>query len=141
MLETYRELLRALAGILQLDPGELVLTQELDCGELAIGLQYMGDGTVGDIVWFCDLGAPPPEQAAETWRLLLEANALWLGTGGGTLGIQQGSDSILMSDRAPLGSVDAQGLAAALDNFVQVARFWQQCLKDPRALVQEAVQA
>jgi hypothetical protein len=141
MLDTYRELLRTLAGLLQLDPEELVRTQELACGELSVGLQYMGDGKVGDIAWFCDLGAPPPEQVAETWRLLLEANALWLGTGGATLGIQQGSDSILMSDRAPLGSVDAEGLAAALDNFVQVGRFWQQCLKDPRALVQAAVQA
>ncbi|MEJ7929102.1 CesT family type III secretion system chaperone [Ramlibacter sp. AN1015] len=89
MINAYNELIRTTAVRLELDPDTLVATQGLLLGELAVGLLYEGDDEIGDIVYFCTLGRPDAHRETEVYAGLLEANTLWVGTGGATLALHR----------------------------------------------------
>lgn len=125
MLEHYFALLQELADHLQISAGELLQSEEVVIDDLAVGLTYAGDDEVGDIVFFCDLGSIPKERVMSVQQVLLEANALWRGTSGATLGIHPGSGSVIMCGRVPLEGATAQGFTGVLDVFVDAAQFWR----------------
>ncbi len=125
MLETYQHLLTAFAAHVGLDPQSLAETQEVTVGDLAIGLAFEGDEHEGDLVYFADLGTPPDHLGTQVHRTLLEANHFWAGTGGATLSLQPETGAVVCCGRTPLGPLDAQGVAALLQVFHELAMFWR----------------
>lgn len=125
MSEIYFNLLHELAIFLGLSPEELRGTEELVIDDLPVGLTFSGDDEIADLVFFADLGKPAPDRDASVHRVLLEANGLWAGTGGATLGLHSGSGNLLICARVPLEGTTAPGLAEVLDVFVDTAHFWQ----------------
>lgn len=125
MNPTYEELLRQFAAHVGLDAQELLSTEEVLIDGLAVGLQLEGDTADGDLVFFALLGAPSPEHLGRIARTLLEANNLWVGTGGCTLGLQQATGAVTLCGRMPLGALTGESLAMLLDGFVDTASFWK----------------
>lgn len=126
-MSRYQTLLEDYARLAGLSPVEdLVTHQELVIADIVVGLSAEGDADAGDIAFFATLGRPAPQVARDKLlQLMLEANALWVGTGGCTLGLQTGTGAVLLCARAPLALCDARALAAALDAFTDVALLWR----------------
>lgn len=109
---------------------ELIATQELRIASLDVGLTAEGGEDSGSIVFFTSLGLPAPQLPREQlMQLMLEANALWVGTGGCTLGLQADTGAVLLCARAPLALCDAPALAAAIDAFVDVGLLWREIVQ------------
>lgn len=122
---SYEELLNQLAENVGLDAQNLLTAEELIVDELNIGLQLDGDMHDGDIVFFAMLGVPAEDIFAPLARLLLEANNFWVGTGGCTLGLQQGTGAVTICARLPIHTLTGDALAVVLDAFVDTALFWK----------------
>lgn len=130
-VDTYRELLAAAARELTLDPEEFLRTEELVFDGLVIGLTYDGDEDIADVVFFARLGAPAPADQARVYATLLEANSLWVGTGGATLAVHGPSQQVLICGRIPVEGTTPQGLVQVLDVFTEAAQFWQDFVARP----------
>ena len=130
MIQTYNELISAFALHVGLDADALAATQEVVIEGLSVGLLYDGDESIGDIVYFTNLGAPPAQRVASVYKTMLEANNLWVGTGGCTLGIQADSGCVVLCGRLDVVGVTAEGMALLLDAFADTALFWQKVVAD-----------
>lgn len=125
MLDAYRELLDGLAQALGVTPEDLLHTQELVIDGHAVGLMYDGDETVGDLVLFCGLGVPPAARKAQIYEALLQANCLWVGTSGGTLGVHPESGAVMLSLRYPVDGTTPDTLVQVLRIYVDAADYWR----------------
>ncbi|MES2634748.1 MAG: CesT family type III secretion system chaperone [Pseudomonadota bacterium] len=123
--ESYDELIRAFAAHIGLDGELLAKTQEVMIDGLSVGLACEGMEGAFDLLYFVDLGAPPAERAPAVYRTLLQANNLWAGTGGATLGLQADTGAVILAGRIDLASVTPEGLAAMLDGFTDTGQFWK----------------
>lgn len=126
---TYEEILSALAEQVGLDAQELLSTQEIVVDGQPIGLGLEGDDRGGDLVFLANLGTPAPEQLQRVMRTLLEANHLWVGTGGCTLGLQPDTGAITLCGRIRLDELGGKTLAALLDGFADTAGFWRNLIE------------
>lgn len=109
---------------------EFLASQELVMAGTAVGLALEGDEDAGDVILFSTVGRPAAEVPRdELMQLMLEANALWVGTGGCTLGMQAGTEAVLLCARLPLAVSDAASLSAALQAFVDVALLWREVVQ------------
>lgn len=130
MIETYQNLLQELARLEDLDADLLLETQELAVDGLVIALGFEGNNHVGDVVFVTALGSPPTGRTEDIYRTLLEANHLWGGTGGATLGLQAGTGAVVLCSRSDVAELTGEGLAMLLENFVDVARHWHHWMKE-----------
>jgi hypothetical protein len=142
-MSRYQQLLEDYALLVNLEPAaDLVLNQELSVAGLSIGLTAEGDEDKGNIVLFTSLGqANARVQQNQLMRLMLEANALWAGTGGCTLGVQSGTGAVLLCIRAPLALCDAGALAGMVDAFADVALLWREIVQGRHPVKLPAVTA
>ncbi len=128
MQVAFDEFVQALAQYLGLDPVQLAQSQELMVDDLAIGFLHE-EGQAedpGDFVFFSRLGAPQPVDAPAVHKILLQANSLWLGTAGFTLGLHAGSGDILLCGRWPLlPEATPEAFMPLLDPFVATALLWR----------------
>lgn len=131
--KTYTDLIEAFAAEIGLDAQPLLKTQEVVIDGLAIGLAYEGNDDFADFVYFVDLGAAPEHRQHEVHERLLQANCLWAGTGGATLGLQPDTGHVILASRLELEGMTAESLAALLDVFVDTAAFWKSYLADGAA--------
>lgn len=123
-MSRYEQLLRNYGALQGLEPIDLLLaTQEVIIKGVTISLILDGDDHLGDVVFCTLLGRPAP--GAPPLVLMLEANALWVGTGGCTLGLQHGTGTALLAGRAPLPLCHASGFAHQLDAFADIALRWK----------------
>jgi Tir chaperone protein (CesT) family len=125
----YRHLLAALAHEVGLDAEAFVQAEEIVIDDITVSLYFEGDEDLGEVVFFSLLGQPAPERAAEAAQVLLQANYLWLGTGGATLGLHPDSGQVLIAGRTPLEGLDGAALASLLDSFTDTASFWRRYLR------------
>ena len=127
----YTQLLEDYAQLVGLEPAsDLLLNQELRVSDLSVGLTAEGDEDNGNIVLFTSLGQIAPDLPQDRlMRLMLEANALWAGTGGCTLGVQSGTGAVLLCIRMPLALCNAQALVPIVDAFVDVALLWREIVQ------------
>lgn len=124
----FDEFIQALADYLGLDARQLALSQELVVDGLEVGFMQEGadDEDPGDFVFFSRLGTPLPVHAAAVYKVLLEANSLWLGTAGFTLGLHAGSGDVLLCGRVPLDPApEPQAFMPLLTQFVATAQMWR----------------
>jgi hypothetical protein len=127
VMSRYQQLLENYARGVGLEPVDAFLaSQEIVIGGVTVGLTLDGDENNGDVVFFSNLGQPAPDAAGTNLNvMMLQANALWAGTGGCTLGLQPDTGAVLLSGRAPLALCDAAALASALDAFADLAVLWR----------------
>lgn len=132
-MSRYEHLLRNYAAILGLEPVQLLLaTQEIMINGVTISLMLDGDADIGDIVFCTNLGMPAHSESLHV--LMLQANALWTGTGGCTLGLQHGTGAVLLAGRTPLPLCHAKGFADMIGAFVNIARQWKPLIERKAAI-------
>lgn len=130
MRQAYDDLMIAFAQHVGLDPEIFGRTQELLIDDVTVGLMYEGDEDMGDLLYFTQLGAPAEHRRADVHRVMLEANNLWVGTGGATLGIQPETGNVVLAGRQPVEGVTAEGLALLMDAFADTAAYWRRVIRD-----------
>lgn len=81
-----------------------------------------------NVVIYAQLGAVPPEAPAEVLRNLLEANLLWAGTGGATIGLHPDTHMAVLAYSMPFEGLTGESLAVALPQFATIAAFWRRFL-------------
>lgn len=146
----FHDVLTALAQEAGVDATELTRTQELVIDDQVIGLYLDGEndalndpdarpdaraGMAADagpdsehttyVVYFTLLGAIDPAPHPRVLRTLLEANHLWAGTAGCTLGMQPGSGQVMLCGQLPLAFLTGADLCAVLASFAETAAFWR----------------
>ena len=126
MSEAYRSLLSCLAADLKLpeiaeQDGMALLV--IDDFEVVLRLLPSGQVLIYTVV------APlPAEGHAALMTSLLEANALFLATQGFTLAAREDT-GVLLQSSLPLAVLNGGNVAQWVENFVNVAEFWQErCL-------------
>ena len=143
MLDTYQALLRAFADQAGLDADSLVATGEVALGGVEGGvtvrMSCRGSQVRGELVLLCDLGMPPRARRLALYESLLEANHLWLGTGGATLGVEPGTGHVVACERLDLQGLGASGLASALAEFVEACGAWRDFIDQARPQVPAAL--
>lgn len=126
----YSALLEDYARHTELPVDEFLAKQELMYSDIAVGLAPEGDEDTGDIAFFTSLGQPGAEvDRTQLMQLMLEANGLWAGTGGCTLGLQTGTGAVLLCARLPLELTDAPSLSTALQALTTVAMMWREVVR------------
>lgn len=143
---SFPDLLIALASDVGVDAAELTRTQELVVDDHVIGLYLdvenaemdsldrpvMAEEPTGPdgehstyVVFFTLLGAVDAAQQTRVLRTLLEANHLWAGTAGCTLGMQADSSQVILCGQLPLAFLSGPDLSAVLASFAETATFWR----------------
>lgn len=126
----YTGLLEDYARLANLPAEEFLANQELVIADIAIGLASEGDPDSGNLIVFSTLGRPAEDVEREKLlQLMLEANALWVGTGGCTLGLQSGTGAVLLCARLSLPTTTPSSLSSALQAFVDVALVWKEVVQ------------
>lgn len=82
-----------------------------------------------------DVGEPPPEGLEALMTAMLEANYLFLGTGGGALARNPETGRFHLCRLASLASLDDAGFAALMETFSNVLETWRKMLADYRPAV------
>lgn len=137
-MTSYTALLVDYARHSGLPESELLANQELVVAGLSVGLMPDGGREAGHeddqeadgLVMFASLGQPDPQvDRLKLMQLMLEANGMWAGTGGCTLGLQAGTGAVLLCVRLPLAGASGDSLSQAVQSFSSVALLWQQVLQ------------
>lgn len=142
--EHYVQLLSGLANYLGLpSPEDFLASEELVINGQSIAFVFEpldpNEPEAGDLLLFAVLGAPAADRQANVHRLLLEANNLWSGTSGATLGLQQDTGNVVMATRLPLEGLLPEQLAGILETFLDTALFWKATVAGEQAEVKPAV--
>ena len=126
MCQLYDNLLTTLAEEIGLDGPSLLATEEVLIDNLPISLQLEGNGDKAQVLLCSLLGAVHADRWSEVSRTLLLANHNLLGTRGGTLGVVPDDDTVSLSLRRPLESLDADKLAALLGRVTDIGLAWKE---------------
>ncbi|MDQ8031326.1 MAG: type III secretion system chaperone [Bordetella sp.] len=125
--EAYLALLDALARRLRVDPAGLRQAQTLSIGGRRIDFSVArdaDDAAEDRIVVRCGVTRLPAPAREDVCRLLLQANNLWAGTAGASLGLL-GERDVIASEAVRLASVDADRLAALVTGLCAQAQAWE----------------
>lgn len=93
-------------------------TQEIVCGGRAVSVRFMPDKAdleEGKVICRTDIARVKQWPADALCRLLMQANNLWAGTSGSTLGLRD-DDILMLSISRRLGSISV----TTLDNMIRV---------------------
>ena len=126
----FHELLNEYAEDGGLDAARLVATSDVVIDGVTISLMPDGDPDVGDVIFYAELAPRPESVHPVTLRAVLEANMLWAGTGGCTLGLHPEAECITVCLRIALRDLDASTLAAMLEHFAEIVKTWDGHLAD-----------
>jgi len=77
------------------------------------------------IVVHSQLGEVPAQRELEVYRILLEANVMWSGTGDATLAVNSATRQALLCYRMAMKDLDGPGFVAMVSAFVELARSWR----------------
>ena len=91
----------------------------------------------GEILLYADLGNVPPEGREDFYRTLLEANNLFQGTAGATLGLENGTGLIRLQLREN-SSLFANNAEEHVGAFVETALTWKKIVVDYRVSRKES---
>lgn len=129
MSHEYKRLLKQFAEHVGLSPVEKFLqTEEIIIDETTVSFIHESNADIDDILFFTLLNAPEPDKADHVHELLLQANYLWAGTGGLTLGLHPEDGRVMCCGRAAINALSAKSLAALLNRFVDTAVGFQEII-------------
>lgn len=89
-------------------------------GDLTLNLEHEADA--GLLVAYLSLGQAPADGRDDCFARLLAANLFGHDSGGGSIGLDRGSDELVLSRSFVLEHTDALGLEAGLAALVDAAR-------------------
>ena len=143
MSQPYQDLLTALAEEIGLDARSLLSTEEIIIDSLPISLQLEGNDAKAEVHLCGLLGPVPADRWPQVSRTLLLANHDWTGTRGGTLGVVRDDNTVSLSMRRSLHSLDADKLAAMLGLITDIGLTWKEYIQgksnpEPPALMQNS---
>jgi hypothetical protein len=92
----------------------------------------------GTVQFMAELGAVPARNPQPVLVDMLAANALFLGTGGATLGLDPARNAAVLSRELPLDNLDFMTFHGALESFIQHAEIWMARLERPSDPVEAA---
>ena len=129
MNPAYPALLSAFSTAVGLSEPELFLqTEELVIDEITVSFAYEGNDDIGEVVFFAQLGKPEASRLPEVAQVMMEANYLWVGTGGATLALSPKDQEVVCAARLPIDTLTGEALASVLDSFIDTATFWKRWL-------------
>src|SRR4030095_13187377 len=114
MSANYIALLESFARHVGLLPEEFVKTGEVVVDSTTITLLHEANNDGGDVVYFRLLNAPLRGKECAGYRAALEANMLWNGTGGCTLGVLPQTGALALCGRVSINAVTGQSLAVLI---------------------------
>ena len=124
MFAPYQELLSALAEEVGLEASALISSQEIVIDDLPISMKLEGEGEQAQLRLSCELGIPSKARWTLAIRTMLQANHLWTGTGGATLGMLE-HGMVSLSVRRLLSQLNADRLAVLLAKTAHIGLAWQ----------------
>lgn len=135
---SYAQLLTELARHSGLDAPSLLAQQVVSINALSIFMQPSGEPDAPEVVLCSVLGKPSPQRFTQVLGTLMQANHLWGGTGGGTLGLSPAGDEATWCQRLALRDLDGAALAALLAGFAELGQAWGQYIAADDGRAQEA---
>lgn len=90
--------------------------------KIVLVMQY--EHETESIVLYADLGKYPQAGEHAVFYDILQANCLWTGTGGATLGVNAGTNSVLMCYRLPARHLDTGIFEQTIESLANTAEFW-----------------
>ncbi|MEC4720750.1 CesT family type III secretion system chaperone [Noviherbaspirillum sp. CPCC 100848] len=125
MQSRFEALLREFAAHVGMeDASALVSSGEIVVDKLSISILYEDEISSDNVVCVAQLGMPA-EPGAGIYRTLLEANLMWAGTGGATLGLHPDTGQVCIAYKQPLDTLDGEGLGEVIDQFADIAAYWR----------------
>lgn len=130
----YRELIAGLAekvGIrdgIEFDDEERCLL-EFD----GMNVVIQGVDAAHAVAFIAPVGEPPPEQSERLYRMLLEANHIFEGTGGATLSVNPDGGYVYLCQQLDARSLDVDEFVKALEQFLNALEAWRTLVSDYRA--------
>ena len=124
MIELYESLIRDFAKLHGLPSETLLLTGELNLGEVAVSLIYEGDETSGEITLVGEIGWPKSGNELEMYKAMLQGNLLWAGTSGATLALDEQKGAVACA-RVALEELNAERLTDLITEFADTVGFWR----------------
>lgn len=106
-------------------PQSLLASGEVLVDDVAISLFYE-DTNGGELVLYSDIALRPHEPDPLLLQRLLEANMLWVGTGGATIGMHPETGRIGLATRLAVYKPDGNWLAQVLYRFSVTTQFWRE---------------
>ena len=129
MDEAFHELLQSLADHLDVPlPEGLGSPAEFTVDDMVLNLAYDDRSTGDDLIVSATLGVVPEASELEVYRVLLEANVFWSGTGDGTLGVNSATREVYLAYRMPIESLDGESLTKVCAHFLEYATGWRDFL-------------
>ena len=90
-----------------------------------MGVVIQGVDAAEAVVLLSPIGMPPPENPAQLYRALLEANYLFQGTSGATLSVEPERGGVNLCRQLDARMLDVEGLMQALDAFLNTLAAWK----------------
>lgn len=126
----FTRLIRDLIAEIGLPPaGEVASPVELTVDDFTLVLSTDARSEGEDIVLYAGLGTVPAARELEVYRVLLEANLLWSGTGNATLGVNSATREAMLCHRLPIAELTGGTLAALCGRFIEIARGWRNAIE------------
>ena len=97
-----------------------------------MGVVIQGVDAAEAVVLLSPIGMPPPENPAQLYRSLLEANYLFQGTSGATLSVEPERGGVNLCRQLDARMLDVEGLMQALDAFLNTLAAWKAYLEGYR---------
>lgn len=95
----------------------------------AMVLHLQPDRHEDAVVIYCLIGEVRDTHQPEIYKHLLEANALWNGTGGGTLGALDHGKTAILAQLVPYNPGSFYAFEKKLESFINLAETWQRRLE------------
>ena len=135
----YRELINGLvekAGI----AGEVEFDEEERCLLAFDGMNVVIQGVdaAHAVALVAPVGEPPPERPERLYRMLLEANHAFGGTGGATLSVNPDGGYVYLCRQLDSRSLDVDEFAKALEQFLNALEALRTRVSDYRARPEDA---
>ena len=93
-----------------------------------IGVDLWHAADEAKLVLSAELGLPPAAAEAETWKLMLQVNALWRENGGLRMALDEAGGTLTQTYDVPLDGLNAELLAAIVRSFSLAAWRWRQVI-------------
>ncbi len=138
-MEVFQEWLDQLAEELKLEEA-LVLDEKNQCflmfdESMLVEMEFKSTEKI--FIFKANLGNVSEARLQQIYPKLLEANVQWKETNGATLGLQQYSEKVLLTQSVSIESCDYNLFYKLLENFVNTFEFW---IKNLKALQKNVVQ-
>jgi hypothetical protein len=108
------------------DAAEVELSGQLTVGGVSVSLIHGEEVGMPGLLLYTELDRSLLEDETDLFRILLEANALWAGTSGATLGLSRRTQNVVLCQSVSYDGLDSKRLVPVLQRFALVASHWKE---------------